>query len=1062
MSATRSPVGIVATNSVDFVRKTFEVLGQGRVVVPLRSADDQDRISIAKVEEVLEPKAEHGWASWTYTPRVGDEVAQFLFTSGTEGRPKGVELTHRALSDMVERLNGLMGVTSEIREYVGIPVVHSFGFGRCRAVATVGGRAYLPEHGFDPLEVSDMLRKGEINAISAVPSLWRVLLEARAMFEDIGEGVRWIEIGSQYMSRDEKVAVRELFPKATIVQHYGLTEASRSTFLEVHDTQGDALESVGRAHGKVELALTDDGRIKIRGPHVARRLWIDGEPKSAVDAEGWYETQDLGSIRDGFVYFGGRADDLINCGGTKLSPEVLEAQAREVVGPGAEFSISRKPDPMRGDGILISIPSDAGLDVDVLRKAVVEAAETQGVQAHGAIDTMMVDALPRTSSGKVQRRKLTEQWVAAHPAPEPAAKPMAEAKPAPAAKPEHERVREELQGIWQEALGIDDIGLDESFYDLGGDSLTALNVIMRMGRAGIDPAICRSIFQGATIRELAESLAPEPAPEPAGRLLREEREEREEKIGELQQIWKEALGLDDIGIDESFYDLGGDSLTALNVIMRMGRAGIDPAICRSIFQGATIGQLADSLAAQAPVAATPASARDEKTAELQQIWKDALGQADIGLDESFYDLGGDSLTALNVIMRMGRAGIDPAICRSIFQGATIRQLAEASTPEPAPAEAEPTPGEEKPAEKSEPGGLNLGYANNLVVNAVRGVLMFFVVAGHWSSALFSRLPDSLSIIAKLLSPLFSYGTPGFAVTFGVGLGYLQLPIFERNPKRVKASMRTSLLIVGSGTALLGVLAMLGRVFIGKEALGNNVFFVSFYSPLLFYTLGVATVPLWFSLTTRVTSDPKHRMRFLLGLAAASAAIQMGLDVLLADVEVTGFLQLVRLMLEAKFAYFDMMSLVFVGLALGTYIKHNSEAPDAPLFFLKGGLIVIAAALVFGVITGEYVELTYWPSKNCLTKWVFYVGLVMVTISLLMSVTRRYASLSTWAQRLLKVASTVGQLSLIFYILAALPIPIKSALELIGVPGALALLASLVFFLGVSYVLVKRVYSLIHN
>ncbi|MCR9164861.1 MAG: phosphopantetheine-binding protein [Nannocystaceae bacterium] len=1061
MSATRSPVGIVATNSVDFVRKTFEVLGQGRIAVPLRDADDQERIGIAKVTEVLEPRSEHGWASWDYTPQQSDAVAQFLFTSGTEGRPKGVELTHRALFDMVERLNGLMGVTSEIREYVGIPVVHSFGFGRCRAVATAGGRAYLPEHGFDPLEVADLLRKGEINAISAVPSLWRVLLEARSMFEDIGEGIRWIEIGSQYMSRDEKIAVRELFPKATIVQHYGLTEASRSTFLEVHDTDGDALESVGKAHGEVEVALTDDGRIKIRGPHVARRLWIDGEPKPAVDAQGWYETQDLGSIREGFVYFGGRADDLINCGGTKLSPEVLEAHARQVVGPGAQFSISRKPDPMRGDGILISIPHDAGLDVEALRRAVVEAAQEQGVQARGAIDTMMVEALPRTGSGKVQRRKLTEQWVSAHPEPEaPAA--AAPAALSAAAQPEHERVREELRSIWKEALGIEDIGLDESFYDLGGDSLTALNVIMRMGRAGIDPAICRSIFQGATIAELAESLAPEPAPEASGGSA-----QRDAALEELRQIWQEALGQDDIGLDESFYDLGGDSLTALNVIMRMGRAGIDPAICRSIFQGATIRQLADSLAPEvSPSAAAPSQRQaqlDAKVAELQQIWKDALGQADIGLDESFYDLGGDSLTALNVIMRMGRAGIDPAICRSIFQGATIRQLAEASTPqlEAAP-DAPATAAEAAPRTQATAGGLNLGYANNLVVNAVRGVLMFFVVAGHWSSALFSRLPESFGIVAKLLAPLFSFGTPGFAVTFGVGLGYLQLPIFERNPNRVKASMRTSLLIVGSGTALLGVLAMLGRVFIGREPFGPNVFFVSFYSPLLFYTLGVATVPLWFSLTTRVTADPKHRMRFLLGLAAGSAVIQMGLDVALADVEVTGFLQLARLMLEAKFAYFDMMSLVFVGLALGTYIKHNSEAPGAPQFFLKGGLLVIAVALVFGAITGEYVELTYWPSKNCLTKWVFYVGLVMVTISLLMSVTRRYASLSGGAQRLLKIASTVGQLSLVFYILAALPIPLKSMLELVGVPGALALLASLAFFLGVSYVLVKRVYSLIHN
>ncbi|MGH1340443.1 MAG: phosphopantetheine-binding protein [Nannocystales bacterium] len=1052
-SSTRSPVGIVATHSVDFVEQAFQLLQQRRVMVPLRSADDHDRRSFAAIEEVIEPAPECGWASWSYDPHHDEETAQLLFTSGTEGRPKGVELTHAALADVVERLNGVMEVTSEIREYVGIPVYHSFGFGRCRAVASVGGRAYLPQNGLDPLEVADMLKKGEINAISAVPSLWRVLLDARPMFEGLGEGVRWIEIGSQYMSRDEKIAVRELFPQAKIVQHYGLTEASRTTFLEVHSAEGDALESVGRAYGKAEVALTDDGRIKIRGPHVAKSLWIDGEAQPAVDDEGWYETQDLGSIRDGNLFFGGRADDLINCGGIKLSPELLETQVRQTVGA-AEFAISRKPDPIRGDGLLISVATDADVDQAVLREAVDKAAEAQGLNARGAIDTMTVDALPRTASGKVQRRKLTAQWVETH-APAPAAarpvapRPATDATVAPSAR---DAQTQELQKIWKEALGVDDIGLDESFYDLGGDSLTALNVIMRMGRAGIDPSICRSIFQGATIRQLAEAASPEPAP-PATP------DPSEARTDELATIWKEALGVEDIGLDESFYDLGGDSLTALNVIMRMGRAGIDPSICRSIFQGATIRQLAEAAAPEP--APAPSGAQ---TDELATIWKEALGVEDIGLDESFYDLGGDSLTALNVIMRMGRAGIDPSICRSIFQGATIRQLAEASASERAAAEASAAAAAPTPATptKDEPAPLNLGYANNIMVNALRGVLIFMVVAGHWSIALFDRLPAAFSIIAKALSPLFSYGTPGFAITFGVGLGYLQLPVFETNPKRVRAAMRTAVLLVGSGSVLLGLLAVLVKVFIKQVPFDDHVFFVAFFSPLLFYTLGVATIPLWFSLTTRVTQSPRHRMRFLLGLAAASAAIQALLDVLLVDVKVTGFLQLVRLMLEAKFAYFDMMSLVFVGLALGTYIKHHGEEPDAPKNLLRGGLIVIAAALVFGVITGEYVELTYWPSKNCLTKWVFYVGLVMVTISGLMVATRRYNNLAGGAQWLLKVVSTIGQLSLLFYILAAFPIPIKSLLEFAGVPGAAAMLTSLCLFCGVSYLLVKRVYSLVHG
>ena len=973
-SPQQPPVGLVASHSIDFVRQVLALLDEGRVVVPLRGPGDTQRMSLAGVTEVREPSPEFGWAAFAYTPRESAETAQFLFTSGTEGLPKGVELPHAALADVVKRLNAVMQVDASIREYIGIPAYHSFGFGRCRAVAAAGGRAYLPEHGFDPLEVADMLRKREINAISAVPSLWRVLLESRSMFADIGAGVRWIEIGSQSMSRDEKLAVRALFPNAKIVQHYGLTEASRSTFLEIHAADGPQLESVGKAYGDVEIGLTDDGRIKIRGPHVATRLWIEGEAQPAVDAQGWYETNDLGSLEDGYLYFRGRADDIINCGGLKLAPELLESRVRALQPTLGDFAIARMPDPVRGDGLLVTItPADA-MRQQAIEAAVAEAAAAQGVNARGAIATLTLDSLPRTASGKVQRRKLTERWVADHPPIAPTA--------APAPAPSSEGREQELRGIWEEALGIQDIGLDESFYDLGGDSLTALGVIMRMGRAGIDPAICRSIFQGATLRDLVEAAVPQ--------------------------------------------------------------------------------------AAAAVTGPDPAAALRAREAELKVIWQEALGTDDIKVDESFYDLGGDSLTALGVIMRMGRAGIDPAICRSIFQGATLRDLAAASLPEPEP---EPEPKVALAAQTSavpEPaptqktiGGINASYANNIMVNAVRGILILAVIFGHWSVGVFDRLPASLVILKQAMSPFFLFGTPGFAVTFGIGLGYLQLPVYARNPERVKASMRTGLLIVGSGAVLLGLLGAAAGVFMRHEPMNAHTFWVAFFTPLLFYTLAVASIPAWFALVTKVTATPKQRVRFLLGLAAMSFTVQVGLDVVLEPVKVTGFLQLVRLMLEAKFAYFDMMSLVFVGLALGTWIKHEGTRDDAPKQVARVGSATVGAAVVFGLLTGEIVELTYWPSKNCLTKWVFFSGLVMLVTAWLMRVTRNYSDLAPRVRTLLNAVSTVGQLTLPFYILQSLPIPVKAVLQLLGLPGSVAMLLALAMFFGAAYLMVRRVYAMFH-
>ncbi|GAO80146.1 AMP-binding protein [Sphingopyxis sp. C-1] len=446
------------------------------------------------IDRCIIPDAETGWFTERHPLIRDDRPAQVTYTSGTEGKPKGIVLTYSNLADAADRIIDQMDLTPEVREYVGVPATYSFGMGRIRAISAVGGHAYLPPRGFDPLELSRMLQSGEVNSLSAVPTLLRIILNAPDVIGDAGKKLRWMEIGSQFMSGAEKRAVRDLFPNARIVQHYGLTEASRSSFLRISEVPDEYLESVGKAVGATEVGITTAGRIRIRGPHVARWRFDADELADLVGRDGWLETSDLGHIKDGYLYYDGRADDLINTGGVKINPDLLELRIAERLGLGGKVVVAKVPDALRGEGVLVAAES-MDLAADRLHSVAAKALKEMGVNAGDALHVRVMPALPRTATGKPLRRSLTEEFVQANEAA--AADPDVDHAAAP--------IPDNVQAFFRQFFPGRNVGPEDSFETMGGDSLSYIHFSLRFEeRFGPLP----SGWEALTVAQLEQCRTP--------------------------------------------------------------------------------------------------------------------------------------------------------------------------------------------------------------------------------------------------------------------------------------------------------------------------------------------------------------------------------------------------------------------------------------------------------------------------------------------------------------------------------------------------------------------------
>ncbi|SPM37063.1 non-ribosomal peptide synthetase [Mycobacterium rhizamassiliense] len=421
-----------------------------------------------------------------------DDIAYVIYTSGTTGVPKGVAIYHHNVTQLFDTLDaGLPPAHEQVWSQW-----HSYSFDisgwEIYAALLRGGRlVVVPEAvAASPEDFRELLIAQKVNVLCQTPSA------VGALAPEGLDGVTLL-VGGEACPPE---IVERWAPGRVMINEYGPTEATMWVTLSAPLTPGSGAPPIGSPLPGTALFVLD-GWLRPVAPGVVGELYAAGRAvgcgyarRSALTAsrfvacpfggagERMYRTGDLVRWRpDGQLQYLGRTDEQVKIRGHRIELGEIQAALAELEGAGQTAVIAREDRP--GDKRLVGYITGSA-DPAELRGQLADRLPSYMIPA--AI--VAVPALPLTVNGKLDKRAL--------PAPE---YQDAQSYVAPASP-----IEETLAGIYAQVLGMERVGVEDSFFNLGGNSLSAMRVIAFVNTAlGVQLGV-RSLFDAPTVRSLSQ------------------------------------------------------------------------------------------------------------------------------------------------------------------------------------------------------------------------------------------------------------------------------------------------------------------------------------------------------------------------------------------------------------------------------------------------------------------------------------------------------------------------------------------------------------------------------
>lgn len=349
-------------------------------------------------------------------------VAEILFTTGTTGKPKGAMLTYGNIAASTANTRDGVGMLPSDVVLIPLPLNHSVGM-RVLRTSLYLGASIIIQNGFTfAKELENNISAFGCTGLVSVPaSIEVVYRQMQDKFAEVLGKLRYIEFGAGSLSYDMKKKLTKILPKTTIINTWGSTETGGAIFLNV-SKHPDKLTSLGKPAPSVRLKVVDEhgnaiqahdintaGRMVLQGPMQMAGYYKSPEQSAQTLVDGWLYTNDMVyTDEDDYVYMLGRADDIINVGGEKVSPIEVEniAQENESVRECACIGVDDPEGILGRVPILYVVPEGNKFEEKALVKFLAEKLEKYKLPQR----YLLIDELPRNRMKKLDRKALYRMW----------------------------------------------------------------------------------------------------------------------------------------------------------------------------------------------------------------------------------------------------------------------------------------------------------------------------------------------------------------------------------------------------------------------------------------------------------------------------------------------------------------------------------------------------------------------------------------------------------------------------------------------------------------------------